>query len=188
MLRGREGLLQWIISSTAEARATLLYNIQVCDGTAPGVSANKFKGCLSSEKVEIADIVTWAAGEHRQEKGFYHVPPSPGCRWRKWNYPQQSSYLHFLSFFLVQNNWYVKQIPRGGWSGFGMVWSWDRSQLMNLHPNHIPTSQWSGGVVQFCPIFIFIFIFIAIFGWKCHTNHQNLSPKVIAFTPTLKKW
>ena len=47
------GLFQLIISSTAEAGATLLYNIQVCDGTAQGVAA-KSKGCLSSEKVEIA--------------------------------------------------------------------------------------------------------------------------------------
>ena len=55
-------------------------------------------------------------------------------------------------FFLVQNNWYVKKICRGGWSGFGMAWSWDGSQLMDIHPNHIPKSQWLGGVVQFCQL------------------------------------
>ena len=35
--------------------------------------------------------------------------------------------------------------------GLGMAWNWDASQLMNLHPNQIPTSQWSGGVVQLLP-------------------------------------
>ena len=34
---------------------------------------------------------------------------------------------------------------------FGCVWSSDGSQQMNLHPNNITTSKWSGGVVQFCP-------------------------------------
>ena len=37
--------------------------------------------------------------------------------------------------FLVQNNLYVKQILRGGWSGFGMVRSWDGSQLIGMNPN-----------------------------------------------------
>ena len=63
-------------------------------------------------------------------------------------------------FFLVQNNWYLKQIHRGGWPGFGMAWSWDGSQLIPTDLGWIPTYCLSiptlsqlRGVVQFCQIF-----------------------------------
>ena len=36
----------------------------------------------------------------------------------------------FQKLFLVQKILYVKQNLRGGWSGFGMVRTWDGSQLI----------------------------------------------------------
>ena len=48
--------------------------------------------------------------------------------------------------FLRQKKGNVKWILRGGWSEFGMAWTWDRSQT-NMT---IPKSKWWRGVVQFC--------------------------------------
>ena len=65
--------------------------------------------------------------------------------------------------FSVQNNLYVKQILRGGWSGFGMVRSWDGSQLIGMNPNIssfypklIPTERCSTILpAKLCNVFFF---------------------------------
>ena len=52
--------------------------------------------------------------------------------------------------FSVQNNLYVKQILRGGWSGFGMETVGIHPNdfgVLNGHPNKIPTNEMLGGVV-----------------------------------------
>ena len=55
--------------------------------------------------------------------------------------------------FLVQKMKRVKQIGRGGWSGFVMVTVGidpNTFEVLNGHPTKIPTDRILGGVVQNC--------------------------------------
>ena len=55
--------------------------------------------------------------------------------------------------FLVQKMMQVKQITRGGWSGFGTATVGidpNTFEVFNGHPNKIPTDKILGGVVQNC--------------------------------------
>ena len=61
-----------------------------------------------------------------------------------------------------------KKIARGGWSGFGMVTVGidpNTFEVLNGHPNKIPTDKILGGVVQNCPtilIFLREFLLFAV--------------------------
>ena len=58
-----------------------------------------------------------------------------------------------LHLFLVLKINGVKKIARGGWPGFGMVtvgMDPNTFEVLNGHPNKIPTYKILGGVVQNC--------------------------------------
>ena len=58
-----------------------------------------------------------------------------------------------LHLFLVLKINGVKKIARGGWPGFGMVtvgMDPNTFEVLNGHPNKIPTDKILGGVVQNC--------------------------------------
>ena len=59
------GLFQLIISSTAEAGATLLYNIQGYDRTAQGVTVNQVQRVPEFRKSRDCLQVAGAVGDHR---------------------------------------------------------------------------------------------------------------------------
>ena len=55
--------------------------------------------------------------------------------------------------FLVQKMMRVKQMTRGGWSGFRMAtvgMDPNTFEVLNGHPTKIPTGEILGGVVQNC--------------------------------------
>ena len=109
--------------------------------------------------------------------------------------------------FLVQNNLYVKQILRGGWSGFGMVRSWDGSQLIGMNPNIssfypklIPTERCSTILPQEANGFFLLQIYVCsthfevgckvgkhdIWAWTPNNlKISNVSPghKILKFPP-----
>ena len=58
-----------------------------------------------------------------------------------------------LHLFLVLKIYGVKKIARGGWPGFWMVtvgMDPNTFEVLNGHPNKIPTDKILGGVVQNC--------------------------------------
>ena len=76
--------------------------------------------------------------------------------------PTKSQHINFevnVHLFLVQKMKRVKQIARGGWSGFGMVTVGidpNTFEVLNGHPTKIPTDRILGGVVQNCQSLLII--------------------------------
>ena len=71
-----------------------------------------------------------------------------------------------VHLFLVQKINQVKKINRGGWTGFGTATVGidpNTFEVLNGHPNKIPTDKILGGVVQNCRN---VPIKLAIFPWK----------------------
>ena len=79
-----------------------------------------------------------------------------GWSWFEWSSQQNPNTYIFevkLHLFLVLKMNWVQKIARGGWSGFGMVTVGidpNTFEVLNGHPNKIPTDKILGGVVQNC--------------------------------------
>ena len=80
-----------------------------------------------------------------------------GWSWFEWSSQQNPNTYIFevkLHLFLVLKMNWVQKIARGGWSGFGMATVGidpNTFEVLNGHPNKIPTDKILGGVVQNCP-------------------------------------
>ena len=92
--------------------------------------------------------------------------------YHKWNWKLNKKHwwdyirMSFQISFLVQKINQVKEITRGGWSGFGTETVGidpTNIEFLNGHPTKIPPDKILGGVVQNCHYLIFTFLLFTIY-------------------------